>query len=95
MKAGKKVRYGRSKLIVVGDGRAGETSVIKTFLCKSFDPAQASTTGVRLTCVNVHDWKGHKVVFLQSICVHSSRSLEHISCLRQVVPRMRQSIVVG
>lgn len=78
VKAGKKVRYGRSKLIVVGDGRAGETSVIKTFLCKSFDPAQASTTGVRLTCVNVHDWKRHKVVFFaEHLCSFIQISRTH------------------
>lgn len=51
-----KAEFGRSKLMVVGEGRAGKTSTIRSLMKKPFSQDQASTQGVDLTKIDVADW---------------------------------------
>ena len=39
----------RSKLMVIGQGRAGKTATIRSLTCEEFDPNLASTLGASLT----------------------------------------------
>lgn len=46
-KAGDRAPWGRAKLMIVGQGRAGKTSTVRRLLNQGFDPQEASTLGVK------------------------------------------------
>lgn len=49
-----------SKLLVVGEGGVGKTSLIKNLLHEPFDPAESTTHGIRLFDYRVtHPWRPH------------------------------------
>lgn len=49
--------YNRSKLIVVGEGRAGKTSTIKSLMNKPFDPVEESTKGFNIDTIDTVNWE--------------------------------------
>lgn len=57
LKTGAKCPFGRSKLLVVGKGRAGKTSLVKALMHGVFKAKEESTKGVKLTRIDVSNWK--------------------------------------
>lgn len=49
--------YGRSKLMVVGEGRAGKTSTIKSLMRSGFNPEEESTRGANVQTITVENWE--------------------------------------
>ena len=49
-------RLGELKIIMVGEGEAGKTSVIKTLLGEAFNPQEDQTHGIRIRKEDLSDW---------------------------------------
>lgn len=66
--------FGRSKLMVVGEGRAGKTSTIKALMDKKFSISEKSTQGIEVVRIDVTDaWEMAKHGHLLEHLRHSLR----------------------
>ena len=66
MRSGEEVEYRRTKIMVIGQERAGKTSTIKSLLHGSFDSEEPSTKaanqqGLELSLMAVQGWRERKV----------------------------------
>ena len=75
MQTEKKVRWMQSKLMVVGEGRAGKTSTVRTLLGLGFSDAVESTIGAELTHVHTQQggpWDSSKNEAVRDYALHAA-----------------------
>jgi len=88
LKTGVQVPYGRSKLMVIGQGRAGKTSTVRTLLGESFE-YQKSTKGINaVDRLTTRKWKRMDRDFRQDLQEAGAKAVAKLQKER-IQPRKR------